>query len=396
MKKKVAARIKSSISAKQYGFEEIFAPLVAKACVQVLPKSVKNFNVDDVRVAKIVGGGIGDATVIKGVVVTRDSEGTIKEVSNAKVAVYQSGFDVSKTDMKGTVFIEKASELETYSRTEEDSMDEKIQAIAKTGVTLVVMGGTISEMAMHFFERYHIMVIKSASKFELRRICLATGSTGLLSLAPPIPEEMGFISSCKVVEIGSTKVTIFNSDKEFGGISTLILRGATTSILDDIERAITDAVNVFKGMTKESSFVPGAGATELEIAKRLRQIGDSCPGQDQYALKKYSEVFEIIPRTLAECAGMNSIEAIATLNAKHEGKDGHHFGVNAEGGIIDATSHGIFDHMFGKLTAIRLATDTAVNILRIDQIIMSRPAGMPMPGGGGGSGTMGSMDGDDT
>jgi len=240
------------------------------------------------------------------------------------------------------------------------------------------------------------MVVKTASKFELRRICVATNACGLLALSPPNAEEKGFISSCEVQEIGGTKVTIFSSQKE-PGISTIVLRGATNSVLDDIERAVVDAVNVFKGITKDARFVPGAGATEIEIARRIRKIGETTVGQDQYALKKYAEAFESVPRILAENSGLDPTEAITKLYAKHENSTGQNFGINVEGEeFVNTSEECIFDHLIGKETAIRLATNAAIGILRIDQIIMSKPVGMPVPGGQGGSGTMGSMDQDET
>jgi len=250
-------------------------------------------------------------------------------------------------------------------------------------------------MAMHFFERYGFMVFKSASKFEMRRICQACRATGLLSLAPPTAEEMGYIDSCRVQEIGSTKVTIFQTEATRNiGLATIVLRAATDNVMDDVERAIDRAVNVFKATCKDNRFVPGAGATEIEIARKIRLTGESTAGQDQYAIKKYAEAFEAVPRTLAENAGQQVTSVVSSLYAKHQ-EGGVSFGVNIEGGLIDATQAGIIDHLVGKSTAIRLATNAAITILRIGQIIMSRPAGMPMPGGGPGSGTMGSMDQDD-
>lgn len=175
--------LRTAISAKQNGFEEILAPLVAKACIQAVPgNDPKKFSVDSVRVAKLIGGGVGDAQVMKGVVLAKDSEGTIKSVQDTKVAVYPSNFDIEKTDAKGKVFIEKASELENYAKTEEDAMEAKIKAISDAGVKLVICGGTIGEMAMHFFEKFKIMVLKTGSKFELRRLCLASGATPLMKL----------------------------------------------------------------------------------------------------------------------------------------------------------------------------------------------------------------------
>jgi len=388
--------IKSAIDAKQHGYEDLFSSLVAEACVSVLPEETIKFNVDNVRVTKILGGAVSDAFLLYGAAISRDAEGTIKSIENTKVAVYNHGFDVQKAETKQTVFIDEADDLEKYSQTEEDQMESKIKAIHDAGVGLVVCGGTISEMAMHFFERFKIMVIKSPSKFELRRICQACRATGILSLAPPTAEEMGWIDECKVQELGSTKITVFRSKKTRRvGLATIVLRAATQNVLDDIERAIDDGIHVFKACTKDNRFVPGAGASEIEIARRIKLVGESTAGQDQYSIKKYAEAFEVIPRTLAENAGLNSTLTISSLYAKHEESGGVNFGVNIEGGLFDATAADILDHLVGKGTAIRLATNAAVTILRIGQIIMSKPAGMPMPGGGGGSGTMGSMDQDE-
>jgi len=392
----VARYLRAAISAKQNGYEDLFSTLVAQACIRVLPKDPLKFNVDNVRVTKIPGGGVSDAYLVAGAVLPKDSEGSIKEVKNAKVAVYNHGFDLLKSETKQTVFIEEAKDLESYAQTEENQMEAKIKAIYDAGVRLVVCGGTIGEMAMHFFERLGIMVCKSASKFELRRIIQACRATGLLSLAPPTAEEMGYIDLCKVEELGSTKITVFQqlTDGQ-AGLATIVLRAATENVLDDIERAIDDGVNVFKAMTKDRRFVPGAGAAEIEIARKIRQVGEGTPGQDQYAIKKYAEAFEVVARTLAENAGLNATQIISSLYAKHEEPNGANFGLNIDGGLQDAVEKGIIDHFGGKSTAIRLATTAAVTILRVGQIIMSKPVGIPMPGGPGGSGTMGSMDQDD-
>jgi len=337
--KLVTRCLKSCISAKQFGYEDLFTALVTRACVSVTPENARRFNVDNVRVCKILGGNISDAYFIPGAVISRNAEGTIKYVSYAKVAVYTHGFDAAKTDLKGTVNITSGAELEAYSKTEEDKMEEKVKAIANAGISLVVCGGTIGEMAMHFFERYKIMVLKTVSKFELRRICYATGARGLLSLACPVPEETGFISECKVQEIGSNTVTVLTQEgiSMRSNLATIVVRAATPSIMDDIERAINDGVNVYKAITKDGKFLPGAGATEIELAKRIQAIGEGVHGQDQYAIKKYAEAFEVIPRIIAENAGLDATEMVATLYAEHE-KGNSHGGVNIiDGGVLDAT-----------------------------------------------------------
>eukprot|EP01127_Copromyxa_protea_P001257 TRINITY_DN11297_c0_g1_i1.p1 TRINITY_DN11297_c0_g1~~TRINITY_DN11297_c0_g1_i1.p1 ORF type:complete len:542 (-),score=147.90 TRINITY_DN11297_c0_g1_i1:35-1660(-) len=387
----VARCIKSAISSKVNAYDNLFSNLVAQACIGILPDDPKRFNVDNVRVVKVTGGSVSDSFLVRGAVIMRDSEGTIKQANNARVAVFTHGFEISKTDAKGTILVEDAAELETYNNTEENKMEEKIKAIADAGVSVVVCGGTISEMAMHFFERYNIMVVKTASKFELRRICLATKSRGSMTLACPTAEELGYVDSCKVQEWGSTKVIVFEQKPETQcTISTIVLRAATNNVMDDIEKAIEDGVNTFKGLVRDGRFLAGAGAAEIGVASKIKSIGESTPGQDQYAIKKYAEAFEVVARILSTNAGLDSTEVVSKLYSKHA-EGNATWGVDIEGDVFDAQAAGILDHLATKQTAIRLATNAAVTILRISQIIMSKPCDVPVPGGSPG-GTMGSMD----
>jgi T-complex protein 1 subunit theta len=159
-------------------------------------------------------------------------------VKNAKLAVYATGFDISRPESKDTVLIKSPEELKNYQRSEERAIEETIKQIAESGVNVVVSGGALGEMALHFFERYQIMVIKCLSKFELRRICDSVKATPLVRIAKPTPEETGHCDSISVEEIGSTRVIVFKQDKEDSGISTIVVRASTQNLLDDFERAI--------------------------------------------------------------------------------------------------------------------------------------------------------------
>jgi len=371
--------LKATIAAKQYGYEDELSAIIAKACIQIMPKDATHFNADHVRVTKILGGGVLDTKLYKGFVMARGADGTIKHVTSAKIAVFAMGIEVPKTETKATVVLKSASDLLDYSKGEEAAMEEIIKQISESGAKVIVSGGSIGEMAMHFIERHNMMVVKSQSKFQLRRICAATGATPLVRLGAPTAEELGFCDVVTVEEIGSTTVTIFRQDAEDSAISTIVVRASTQNMLDDIERAVDDGVNVFKGMLKDNRFVPGAGATEIELAKRVSAFGDSTPGLDQYAIKKFAESLEVIPRILAENSGHNPTEFISSLYAAHAaGKVND--GVDVEtGATIDAAAAGIVDLLSSKLHALKLATDAAVTILRVDQIIMARPAGGPKP-----------------
>lgn len=371
--------LKSAIASKQYGYEDMLSKVVAKACIQVLPKKTSKFNVDHVRVVKILGGGVLDTHVMKGFVLARDAVGTIKHVTSAKIAVFATGIDLAKTETKANVTLKSADELLNFAKDEEKHMEEVIKQISETGTKVVVAGGNVGELALHFIERYGMMVLKVESKFQIRRLCKATGATPLVRLGAPIPEELGYCDVVSVDEIGSTKVTIFRQDTEDSGISTIIVRASTQNLVDDIERAIDDGVNVYKAMVKDARFVAGAGATEIELARKIHAQGEASPGLDQYAIKKFAESLEVVPRTLAENAGHNATEIISQLYAAHTGGKTND-GVNVEtGGTIDAAEAGILDLLASKASALKLAADAATTILRIDQIIMARAAGGPKP-----------------
>ncbi|CAE7907048.1 cct8, partial [Symbiodinium sp. KB8] len=367
----LAKALRPVLGAKQSGLEDILAGLVAKACVNVMPLPPKkpSINVDNVRVAKIIGGSIADSQVVKGLVVQRDAVGSVKSVSNAKIAVFGCPVEASSTETKGTVVIKNAEELKTYNKGEEQMIEEAIKGVADAGCNVIVSGGSISEMAMHFIEKYNLLALKIISKFELRRLCRAIGATACARLGPPMPEEIGQAASVSVQEIAGTRVTVFQQvESEDTGLSTIVLRGSTMSILDDLERAVDDGVNVAKALCKDTRLVPGAGATEIALSLALQKFGDATPGLEQYAINKFAQALEVVPRTLSENSGQNATDTLSALYSAHSsGKSA--VGVCMEEGTatIDAAEAGIYDSFRVKDSAFRLATDAAITVMRVDQ-----------------------------
>lgn len=375
---KVATALSSCIASKQYGLEDVLAPLIAKACISILPANMKMFSVENIRVAKVLGGSVTDSAVVNGAVLIRDVEGTIKKTKNAKVAVYTCDFEASQSETKGTVLLKSAEEFTKYTKSEETMLEKKIKEIADAGVT-VIASPKFGEVAMHFLEKYKIMAIKCLSKFDLRRVARTTGAIAMAKVNTPTVDEIGRADSVEVEEIGSTKCIVFRQEKEGSRIATILVRASTQNLLDDIDRAVDDAVNVFKGITRDPRFVAGAGACEVELSRRLHQFAEVSPGLDQYAINKYAEALEIIPRILAETSGLDATSMISNLVAAHEnGKASAGLDLN-EGEIIEADKASIFDLLSIKHWAIRLATDAVSTILRVDQIIMAKTAGGPKP-----------------
>ena len=370
--------IKTTIAAKQFGIENFLSGLIAEASLYAMPNDSHKFNVDAVRVQKILGGTINDSVVIHGMVILRGSETTIHEVKNAKIAVFNTSIEMQQGETKGSVLLKNAEDLMNYTKGEESQFEKFIQGLAEAGVNVVIGSGSISELALHFFEKYKIFTLKLMSKWELKRIAKSVGAVAVVKLSTPTPEELGFAHEVSVKEISSTKVTVFRRDQDENKLATIVLRGSTNSLLDDAERAIDDGVNTVKSIIKDKRLLAGGGATEIHLASLIQAYAKTQPGLDQYALEKFGQAFEVIPRTLAENAGLKAEEIIAklyaeTINSKTAGID------VSDGLVKDVKEAFILDSMETKTWAIKLAVDAVLTILRVDQIIMAKPAGGPNP-----------------
>jgi T-complex protein 1 subunit theta len=378
-----------------------------------------------------MGGSLEQSKVVKGMVLGREPDGSIKKAKKAKVGVFSCPIDTSQTETKGTVLIKNAKEMLDFTTGEENQLESAIKELYDSGLRVVVAGSTIGELALHYLNRFGILVIKILSKFELRRLCRVCNATPLARLGAPMPDEMGSIDIVETIEIGGDRVTVFRQEDKSTSATrtaTIVLRGATQNHLDDVERAIDDGVNALKALTKDPRLVPGAGATEMQLVERISAFADRTPGLPQYAIRKYAEAFEVIPRTLAESAGLDATEVLARLYTAHqrrparaaaaangnaqestsESEDDDEEGESEEdsssseeapywttgidleasatssdptAGTLDALDEGILDLMVSKSWAIRLATEAARTVLSVDQIIVARQAGGPKPPG---------------
>lgn len=368
--------IKPAIASKQYGFEDTLSSLVAEASLLVMPPNPKMFNVDNVRVVKIMGGSLAASKVVQGMVFGREPEGALCFVLRACSSVSwiykamsrklrrgrspssrtlsispkrrQRALSSSKTPMICSTSL--AARRNTWRRYAARPFIpisaiqliafQIFAEIAESGVKVIIAGTNIGELALHYLNRHHILVLKVLSKFELRRLCRVVSATPLARLGAPTPEEAGFVDICETIEVGGDRVTVLRQDDSTplsGGevktkTATIVLRGATQNHLDDLERAVDDGVGVIKALLKDGRLVPGAGATELELAKRVDTYGAGLKGLAQHAVRRFASALEVIPRTLAENArgGAEGNEVVARLWAKHEKEGGEVYGVDVE------------------------------------------------------------------
>lgn len=308
-------------------------------------------------------------------------EGDVTSADNAKIALYSCPVDITQTETKGTVLIKTAEELKNFSKGEESLLEEQIKAVADSGATVIIAGGKFGDMALHFMNKYGIMAVRLNSKFDLRRLAKTVNGTVLPRFTPPTSEEMGKCDKVFVDELGDTGIVVFRNEGKDSRIATIVIRGSTDNYMDDIERAIDDGVNTFKGLTRNGKFLPGAGATEIAIAQRLSEYADTLPGLEQYAVRKFSVALETFPKALAENTGVNATDVVSKLHLVHkDGKATQGFDINSEQpATVDVKTTGIYDLYSNKYWAMKYAVGAATTILRVDQIIMAKRAGGPKP-----------------
>lgn len=378
--------IRSSIASKQFGYEDFLSELIAKACILVMPKSENaSFNVDNVRVCKILGSGATKSELVQGMVFKKSVEGIVTSAIDAKVAVYTCPIDVPTTETKGTVLIQTAQELTNFSRGEEVLFEKQIQEIAESGAKVIVAGGKFGDMALHYCNKYGLMAVRLQSKFDVRRLCKTVGAVALPKLQAPKTEELGHCDNIYIDEIGGTSVVIFKQNSSESKISTIIIRGSSDNVMDDIERAVDDGVNTYKALTKDGRLIAGAGASDIEMAVKISSLAETLPGLEQYAVGKFAEALESIPAAIAENAGIKN-EVITKLIAAHESGDAN-AGIDLttdDVNTLNAVESKIFDLYLAKYWAIKYAVNAANTILQVDHIIWAKPAGGPKPRQGGG------------
>lgn len=376
----LAKSMRGAVCPRVYGYEDFFCKLIAKACTMAMPDNPLNFTVDNVRVCKVVGAQVTDSEVVPGMVIDRMVEGTVHSIENARIAVFVGSIDASSTETKGTVLLKSAEQLLDYNKGEEELMEKIIGQFAEAGVNVLVSGSNISDLAMHYIEKNKIMILKIQSKFELRRLCRSTRARPLVQLGPVSKEHLGHCARVSVKEVGARKVTMFEQNAADARLATILIRGSTQNTVDDIQRAVDDGVNTVKAMTKHAGFLPGGGAWEIELARRLQDFASQESSIAQYSIRKFADALEVIPRILAESTGMQHTEVVPELYAAHslEQKDSPNIGIDLENdGVANMVDKSILDLYLSKKTGLKLATDAVTTILRVDQIIMAKAAGGP-------------------
>ncbi|KAE9549259.1 hypothetical protein FO519_007524 [Halicephalobus sp. NKZ332] len=376
--KEVKKYLKAAVMSKQLIHVDKITELAAEACVQVSSKSGKAFNVDNVRMVKIPGGTINDSTVVNGMVFHRASETDRRSVENAKVALFACPFDILQTETKGTVLLNNADELMEFSGNEEKEVEKQIKELHDAGINVVVAAGKFGDLYIHYLNKYNIMGVRLVSKFDLRRLCRMLGAPAQAVICTPSLDHVGQCDKVSQKELSGQQTIVFEKSGQTGSIASIVIRGATMQQMNDVERALDDAINNYKLLTRDNRLVGGAGTFEVQVARHVEYLANKNSTVSQYVMHKFGQAYQSLPKQLAKNAGLNETQALASLIAEQKKNDGP-IGIDIfeAGKYIDVKKENIYDSYLAKAKAIEVAVDSAIQILRVDQIIMARAAGGP-------------------
>jgi thermosome len=378
------------------GNREQLAEIAVEAVLHVANKFGDEYRVDldDIMVEKKSGESITDTKLIKGLVLDKEvvHSGMPKRVEKAKIALLESALEVKKTEFDAKINIERPEQMEDFLREEENMLKEMVEKIVSTDANVVICQKGIDDMVQHFLARKGIFAVRRAKKSDMEKLAKATGGRAATNLDDFTKEDLGYAELVEERKIGDDKMTFIEGCKNPRSVAILI-RGGTERIVDEAERSIHDALCVVRDVVQEPKIVAGGGAPEMEIARALGDYADSLPGREQLAVQGFAEAMETVPLTLGENAGLDPIDILSELRARHE-KGETWAGVDVlEGKVKDVKKIEVYDPLVVKKQTIKSATEAATMILKIDDIIASgkmkappTPPGGPggMPGGYGG------------
>lgn len=350
-------------------------------------------DIDNITVEKKVGGGITDSQIVRGVVIDKDRlhPNMPKKVTDAKIALLNAAIEIEKTEVDAKIEITSPDQLQAFLDQEETMLKDMVERIVATGANVVFCQKGIDDLAQHFLAKAGIYTVRRVKKSDMEKLARATGGRIVTSIHDLSEKDLG--KSCIVEErkIGDEKMTFVEECENPKSVS-IILRGGTEHVVDELNRAMEDALRVVGVVVEDKLLVPGGGAPEVELALRLREYAATVGGREQLAIEAFADSMEVIPKTLAENAGLDQIDTLVALRSQHE-KGVKSSGLDMDTGEpVDMLSLGVVEPLRVKTQAINSAAEAAVMILRIDDVIASKsggPGGMPggaggMPGGMGG------------
>ena len=341
-------------------------------------------DIDNIQRVKKVGKSLLDTQLIKGIIIDKElvHSGMPKRVENAKIALLDSPVEVEKTEFSAEIRIRDPNQMQAFLDKETNMLKNMVAKIKASGATVLFCQKGIDDMAQHFLAKEGIIAARRVKQSDMEKLARATGGNVITKLDDLKIGDLGKAGIVEERKVGDDKMIFVEKCKEPRSVAILI-RAGLERMVDEADRAMNDALSVVADVIEDNKIVAGGGATESEIAKVLRAFATTVGGREQLAIEAFAASLEIVPKTLAENAGLESIDILAGLRAAHEKKNGHLMGVDVfKGEIVNSYEDGVVEPLKVKEQAMKSATEVAAMILRIDDVIAStKPRGGAPPGG---------------
>ena len=361
---------------------EPMSKLVVGAILKIAEKNGDAYSVDldNLKVEKKSGASIQDTALIKGIVLDKEivHSGMPTKIQNAKIALVNAALEVEKTEMSAEIRISDPSQMQMFLEEENRMLKEMVSKLHNAGTNVLICQKGIDDISQHYLAKHGILAVRRVKESDMTKLAKATGGRITTNLDDITEKDLGHADLVQQKKIETDKWVFIEGCKNPHSV-TILIRGGSQRVVDEVDRSIHDSLMVVKDVIETPSIVTGGGSAEAYLAGQLNEYADSFDGREQLAVKQYAEALESIPLTIAENAGMDPIDTIISLRAKqNSGKKAA--GINAkESKIGDMNSLSILEPLVVKEQIIKSATETACMILRIDDVIAI--SGGPSSGG---------------
>ena len=392
--KKVLAKVASTAlnSKAVSGEKDLMTQISVDAVLQITEERNGQLlaDLDWIKIVQKAGKALKDTELIKGVLLDKEvvHPGMPTEISKAKIALIDENIEIQKTEFSAEIKIEETSQMQAFLDREEQMIEEMVQLIINSGANVLICQKGIDDLAQHFLAKKGILSIRRVKKSDMEKLARATGGKIVSTIKDLSKSDLGVAGKVEQIKIGDDDNILISEAKNPRSV-TILIRGGSKYITDEAERSLTDSLSVVRNAIEDGKVVSGGGASEVKIAMELRHLAESIGGREQLAIEKFADSMEIIPKILAENAGLDAIDILTEIRSKNSKEDGFRFGLDLfKGKINDLSKVGVIEPLRIKSQAIRSASEAAELILRIDDVIAakSKPGGMPggMPGMPGG------------
>ena len=377
---------KTALTGKSAGAVKSF---LADICVRAvnsvgtIEDGERMVDLSDIKVEKRQGGSIKDSTLVDGIILDKERvhAGMPRSISGAKIALINSAIEVKKTEVDAKIQITDPSMLASFLEEEENYIRSLVEKIQASGANVIICQKGIDDLAQHYMSKAGVFAIRRAKKSDMEALSKATGGRVVTNVDDLTFEDLGSAAKVEERKIGESDMTFITGCPEAKSVSVL-LRGGTEHVVDEIRRAFDDAVGVVSVAWEDGAVLTGGGSVLAALSRDLRSYAESIGDREQMAIEAFASALEIIPRTLAENAGLDPVTTIIELRKSHA--DGNAYsGINVEdGGVMDMFEANVLEPQRVVEQAIQSATETAIMILRIDDVISSKGvSGDDMMGG---------------